>query len=424
MKIVMAARAVFPYHGYGGMQLYIYHLAKRLVKKGIDVEIVTSYMDRKETYSETYEGIKYTFLPVKTSEMHRDNALIPKEKRRRSKGIIQRIREKVPEPILKPMAFIPTILFLLNDTLRFYRFSKRVAEYLKDKKLDVLHFYDIAGYHYAKEGKKPTVMQTFGNESFYDKRKADYLGYALFRQLIRKSFRLCTIAGTCGDINAEDITRISGIPKEKIRVMQNGINTEKIPAGKKEDFRKELDFENDETVFITINRLSPDKHVDMIIRAFKKASIKGSKLISIGAGIEEAKLKALTKKIGIENDVIFLKGLPDDIMYRHLKASDAFVNAADTRYLLLTVLESMACSLPIITTFPMQKAAVHNQNGIVTETDEHAIAEAMRKLSDRNLARRMGEASRRKAHAYDWKKIAEEDIKAYKEAISVFRKKT
>ncbi len=417
MKIVMATRAVYPHHGFGGMQLYIYHLAKHLVQNRHEVEIITSFMGKDEIYSEMFEGIKYTFLPVKTSEMYKDNVLIPKEKRKHKKTLVQQIRETVPEPILKPIAFFPTILFLFNDTIRFYNFSKAVADYLKDKRFDLLHYYDIAGYHYAKSGTKPTVMQTFGNESFFDKRAADYLGYVFFRKLIKKSFRLCTVAGTCGEINANDIIRISGISKEKIKVMQNGINLEKIPKGKKEDFRKELGFENEETIYATINRLSPDKHVDLIIKAFKRANVPNSKLISIGSGIEEAKLKELAKSLGIEYDVIFLKGLPDEKMYRYLKSADAFINAADTRYLLLTVLESMACSLPIITTFPMEKAVIDGKNGFVIQPKEAELAAAMRKLSDRETAKTMGEYSRKKSLDYDWDRIVKEDIRIYKELV-------
>lgn len=424
MKIVMATRAVFPYHGYGGMQLYIYGLAKRLAEKGVEVEIVTSYMGRKEIYSEEYEGIKYTFLPVKTSGMHNDNALLPKEKRRQEKSIVQKIREAVPDSLFKPIAFLPTILFLFNDTMQFYNFSKKTAEYLEGREFDVLHFYDIAGYHYARTGKKPTIMQTFGNESFFDKRKADYIGYVFFRQLIKKSFRLCTIAGTCGDLNAADIIRISGIPRSRIRTMQNGINLDRMPKGKKEGFRKEFGIGTGETVFVTVNRLSPDKHVDMTIRAFKKAALPKSRLIIIGSGIEEKKLKGLAVKLGIEQNVTFLKGLPDEAVYRCLKASDAFVNAADTRYLLLTVLESMACSLPIITAFPMEKAVVHGKNGFVIKPGEEAMAGAMKKLAGRKLAEKMGEESRKKAQGYDWGKIANDDIKVYREAISKSRKKT
>ena len=133
MKIIMATRAVFPYHGYGGMQLYIYHLAKALVKNKVEVEIITSYIGKDEIYSEMYEGIKYTFLPHVTSELYKDNVL---DKKPKGKSFVQKVRDVVPAPILAPIAFIPTILFLVRDTVRFLKFSEAVNEYLKDKTFD------------------------------------------------------------------------------------------------------------------------------------------------------------------------------------------------------------------------------------------------------------------------------------------------
>ncbi len=419
MKIVMATRAVFPYHGYGGMQLYIYNLAKSLLEKGIEVEIVTSYMGKDEIFSEYYEGIKYTFLPVKTGELYKDNLLAKKGAVARRKSLVQTIREKFHSPLLSVLAFIPTILFLFIDTLRFYRFSRSVAQHLQGVEFDLLHFYDLSGYHYAKLKKKPTVMQTFGNESFYDKRKADWLGYVFFRMLIRKSFRACTVAGTCGDINSADIVSISGISRSKIRVLQNGISLGKIPAGSKQKFRDELGIKS-KFVLITVNRLSPDKHVDTIIRAFGEVrkKIPDSCLISVGSGIEEKKITKLAASLGLEKQVMFLKGIDDVSLYKHLKASDVFINAADTRYLLLTVLDAMACSLPIMTTFPMENA-VSNENGRVVENaDYRKIADAIVEISVKSNIEKMGECSRKSAQDYGWKRVVENDIRVYESIIN------
>ena len=416
MKIVMATRAVFPYHGYGGMQLYIYNLAKHMVANGHKVEIVTSYMGKKEIFSENYEGITYTFIPVKTSEMHNDNTL---NKVKKQKGLVQKIREKVPPAVLAPIAFLPTIGFLLLDTYRFRKFSKELSKYLSDKEFDILHFYDLAGYHYTRSSNaKPTVMQAFGNESFFDTRAADYIGYSWFRQLVKTCFKKSAVVGTCGDINAADIIKISAIPKQKIKMMQNGIDFQKIPKETKQKCRQELGLELNQKIFVTVNRLSPDKHVDRIIKGFHEAKIKNSMLICIGGGIEEQKLIALSQKISA--NVKFLKGLSDETLYKYLKASDAFINAADTRYLLLTVLESMACGLPIISTFPMEDS-VDESNGIITHgNDEHSIAKAINALP-KDL-HKLSIESRKRAQQFAWSQVAKEDLKIYEQIIEFERK--
>ncbi len=419
MKIIMATRAVFPYHGYGGMQLYIYNLSKHLSMKGVEVEIVTSYMGKDDVYSEFYDGIKYTFLPGRTSEMHKDNLLSGKMKSDK-KGIIQFVRGVVPSFLVGPISFLPSVLFLLRDTFRFLRFSSLVSSYLKDKKFDLLHFYDMSGFHFAKSGNKASVMQAFGNESFFDARPAERVGYVFLRMLIRQSFRLATIVGSCGDLNAKDIVRISGVPISKIRIIQNGINLEKVPSQSKSELRRKLGLPKNSLVFITTNRLSPDKHVDDIINAFKIANIPGSILVSIGSGIMEEELK----RIAAGSNVIFLKGIDEKTLYMYLKASDVFINAADTRYLLLTVLEAMASSLAIITTYPMENAVVDGKNGFIVRSGVKNIASAMKRIAaGKKILASMGIHSRKIANSYGWSKVAEEDIRVYKEAIAIFQKR-
>ena len=416
MKIVMATRSVFPHHGYGGMQLYIYNLSKNLVRAGMDVEIVTSYMGKNKQYSEVYEGIKYTFLPVKTSGMYKDNTLLPGAKREKGKSVVQKLREILPQQLLDPVAFIPSVTFLLLDTYRFWRFSKAAAEYLKGIDFDILHFYDMSGYHYLKLGKrKPVVIQTFGNECFFDTRMAERIGYFFMRKFIRECFRKAEIAGTCGDMNAADIIRISGIPKYKIKVMQNGINLRKITApARKERLRNELGFDEDDFIMINVNRLSPDKHVDTIIRAYSriKWKVPDSKLVIVGSGIEEGNLKKLSKSLGL--DTVFLKNLKEEQLYKYLKAADVFINAAETRYLLLTVIEAMACGLPVITTAPIEDVIVNGKNGYVLGKREPALmAKKVIEIKNRKNSALLSREAVRTASKFDWEKVAKDDIKIY-----------
>ena len=56
---------VYPFHGRGGMQKYVYTLGKFLNKKGIDVEIVTSSAGNKNIRKVTYENVDFTLLNQK-----------------------------------------------------------------------------------------------------------------------------------------------------------------------------------------------------------------------------------------------------------------------------------------------------------------------------------------------------------------------
>lgn len=64
---------------------------------------------------------------------------------------------------------------------------------------------------------------------------------------------------------------------------------------------------------ITVSRLSQEKNIEGLLRAFSqiKDQLNGRKLILYGDGPQEDELKSLTKKLEIENDVIFAGNVKD-----------------------------------------------------------------------------------------------------------------
>lgn len=56
LKVILATRAVYHFHGYGGMQLYYYNLGKFLAKQGINVEIIASLDKTRKRFAVPYSG--------------------------------------------------------------------------------------------------------------------------------------------------------------------------------------------------------------------------------------------------------------------------------------------------------------------------------------------------------------------------------
>ncbi len=116
------------------------------------------------------------------------------------------------------------------------------------------------------------------------------------------------------------------------KVVYSPVNTKRFFPDfsvKKEDF------------YVAFSRLVPYKRIDLAISAIKNT---GRKLIVIGSGSEEKKLKKLAQ--GDEN-IIFTGRLPDKDLRKYLQSAKAMIFCAEEDFG-LTPLECQACGTPVI----------------------------------------------------------------------------
>ncbi len=91
--------------------------------------------------------------------------------------------------------------------------------------------------------------------------------------------------------------------------------------------------------FLTVSALVPYKRVDLLIEAF---NISGDKLIIIGQGPEEKKLKAIAK-----NNIVFVNGISHNELREFFRDAIAFIFAGVEDFGMAFV-ESLACGTPIL----------------------------------------------------------------------------
>jgi len=139
------------------------------------------------------------------------------------------------------------------------------------------------------------------------------------------------------------------IESKKVRVIGQGIDTEKFHPGKKEA--------SPVLRIITVGRISPVKDYETLIRAAEILARKGidfSVKIVGGPGrsdqIEyEKKLKELASVAGLEKHIVFTGPIANKKIVQSLVASDIFVNMSRTGSLDKAILEAMAVGLPVLT---------------------------------------------------------------------------
>lgn len=135
------------------------------------------------------------------------------------------------------------------------------------------------------------------------------------------------------------------ISDEKITVIYNPIDIESI----QEKSREHTGINQKNTTFISVGRLSHEKAIQHIIRAFAKyLEYNKGTLYICGEGPEEPYLKQLTINYNIQDSVIFLGWQKNP--YKYMAQAYVLIQSSITEALPLVLAEAMACGCPIIAT--------------------------------------------------------------------------
>jgi glycosyltransferase involved in cell wall biosynthesis len=191
-----------------------------------------------------------------------------------------------------------------------------------------------------------------------------------------------------------------GYRRERIEVIANGVFNSAPPTAAR---REGGDF-----TVLCAARLEPEKGVDVFIRAVGAARRSEPRIRGLlaGDGPERGRLERLASGSGVE-----LLGVREDIA-ELMAAADAVALTSEAEALPMTVLEAMAAARPVIVTDigGTAEAVVQGETGLLVPAgDTEAAARALLELaSDRERARRMGEAGRaRQRELFDGERMVE-----------------
>ncbi len=210
----------------------------------------------------------------------------------------------------------------------------------------------------------------------------------------------------------------AGCPEKKIVVLPCGIDRESILATPPDRVSTDL---------ICVGRLTAHKRFHLAIEALAlvRRTIPGATLALVGSGPEEARLRELTSKLGLDAAVSFLGALPDArSVYARLKSSRVLVAPSIREGFGLIIPEAWACGIPAVVCAAeanaMAELVDEEVKGRVTAPTAAAIAEACGEL----LGRARGESVERLAAAaaqYDWNGIAAEHRNLYRRLVASSR---
>ncbi len=162
---------------------------------------------------------------------------------------------------------------------------------------------------------------------------------------------------------------------------------------------------------LTVARLHRYKGLDYLIRSMEIVCRKnpGTKLYILGKGHEEKKLRKMAELSG-SNNVEFIEEVIPNHMMPHLYAEcDIYVQPSIIEPYGIAVLEAMSCGKPVIGTKVggMLDTIDNERTGFLVEPgNAKALAEAIMRMHDAGMRKKMGEEARRRAvEFFDWEFI-------------------
>lgn len=117
------------------------------------------------------------------------------------------------------------------------------------------------------------------------------------------------------------------------------------------------------STILSIARLTKQKRLDRLVRAFAKVRTSGAKLLILGEGEDRAMLEDLVRELGLL-DRVSMPGYRSDVT-RALYEADLFVLTSDYEGLPAAVIEAMAANCPILSTdcFPSARSLLTASEG-------------------------------------------------------------
>lgn len=294
----------------------------------------------------------------------------------------------------------------------------RLAVELRRSKIDIVHTHNPQPLIYGA-----LAARLAGARAVHTKHGANPDGGR--RLVMRRAVaRLCDAFVAVSRETAEIARRNREVAERKLTTIPNGIQLSRFNPDPeaRAAVRSELGIDADAWVVGTVGRLMPEKDQALLIRASAATLGPNRRVVLVGAGGEEAKLRAQAAELGERGKYVHFTGARRDVP-RVLAAFDVFALTSLTEGLPLVIPEAMATSLPVVSTAVGGIPGVLDEGVtglLVPRGDTEKLAEALERLaSDRSTARAMGAKAREVAlQRYEAKRMAAAYVDLYERVLA------
>ena len=411
MRVALLARAVFPLHGFGGLERHVYDLARALADRDVAVTLITPPPANKEdeagAASSIHPAVTVNFVPYHTFPLAG----------RRGTTVLDR---STAYPLWG------------------LRAGRRALELVEAGRVDVVHGFGASVLGYARARARaaaPLVMNPQGLEEFgaTDPARAP-LKVAAYLPLRRAVLRCARAADAviATDRALEPVVlRHLGIPREKMRTIPNALDLKHLDAFASPALVGNLRWRHGlagERVLLSVGRLEASKGFHVLLRALAALRDHGSlegrpwRWIALGEGPYRPMLEMLAAELGLEGHVHFLGRVDDEEMHAWHDLSTLFVHPTLYEGSSLVTLEAMAHRRAVVASAAggIPDKVRPGENGwLVAPGDASALAAAISgALSDPARLAHYGLAGRAIVEReFSWTSAGDATVALYRELL-------
>ena len=217
----------------------------------------------------------------------------------------------------------------------------------------------------------------------------------------------------CYTENEKSLLKKLGVDPDKIVVIHNGVDTNVFSSCEKERNTDQI---------LWIGRFTPGKGVEYLIEAFDILikEYPNLKLIMLGKGAVKGNIEQKIRDLNLSKNIIINEFVPNSELPNIYQNSDVFVLPSINEGVPRTILEAMACGLPIVcTALPQLINIVEGCGFVVPLRYPQALADAISKIiSNKELSQKLGENGRKNVvENYSWEDTMKRTIKLYEGLI-------
>lgn len=407
LRVAILSRAVYPLHGYGGLERHVHDLIWHLAAHAVDVTLVT----RPPQHAASHAG---RALPASCRLVTVPYRTFPLAGRRGT-----------------------TVLDRSTAYLWFgVRAGREAARLAADRKVEIVHGLGASALGYAMARRRepnrtvpfvfnPQGLEEFGGTgSVFGGSRLKRWGYLP----LQKAVRACARAADC--ILATDrsleptIRECLAVPAERIRLVPNAVDLDECDrlAGPDDGrrARADLDIGDDEPVLLSVGRLEQNKGFHVLADALAQMAQHPWRWVLVGDGPHRPALERVCASLGIRPRVTMTGHVDPSALHAWYEAATVFVHPTLYEGSSLVTLEAMAHRRAVVATraggLP-DKVDAGVSGWLVSPGDASALAAAIREaLSDRARLDRMGEAGRMLAERrFSWPAVTSLLLSVYDE---------
>lgn len=331
--------------------------------------------------------------------------------------------------------YLPGIKTGIYETKLTGIYSKKAMKIIKEWNLDVIHSQTEFGVGYFSRivAKKLNLPIVHTYHTLYE----DYVHYVTHGHFDNFAKKLAIkITKYYCEKKCDELI----VPTDKIKdlfinkyniikqvnVIPTGIDIDKFkitPSMKKniQTIKNKYKIKDTDFIIGSVGRIAPEKSFDKLLYNIKDMIKVNTniKVLLVGGGPDLDNLKELTKKLNLENYVIFTDKVNYDLVPTYFNIFNVVVSFSKTETQGLTIIEGLAASKPTLCIEDDSFRAMiePNYNGYLFKNDTEFKDYIFKLMNDQKLYKDMATNARNSTYKYSKEVFAADILKVYHKAI-------